>query len=70
MIPRYTRAEMGRVWSDENKFQRWLDVELAATETLAEAGTVPREAAAKLRERARDQCGAASTRSKRRFATT
>ena len=53
MIARYTRPEMGRVWSDENKFQRWLDVELAATETLAEAGTVPREAAATLRERAR-----------------
>ena len=53
MIPRYTRAEMGRVWSDENKFQKWLDVELAATETLAEAGIVPREAALKLRERAR-----------------
>jgi adenylosuccinate lyase len=44
---------MGRVWSEENKFQKWLAVELAATETLAEAGTVPREAAAKLRERAR-----------------
>src|SRR5271170_3445613 len=44
---------MGRVWSEENKFQKWLEVELAATETLAEAGTVPREAAAKLRERAR-----------------
>jgi adenylosuccinate lyase len=44
---------MGRVWSEENKFQKWLDVELAATETLAEAGIVPREAAAKLRERAR-----------------
>ena len=43
---------MGRVWSDENKFQKWLDVELAATETLAEAGVVPREAAGKLRERA------------------
>ena len=53
MIQRYTRAEMGRIWSDENRFQKWLDVELAATETLAEAGTVPREAAAKLRERAR-----------------
>ncbi len=53
MIARYTRAEMGRVWSDENKFQKWLDVELAVTETLAEAGIVPREAAAKLREGAR-----------------
>ncbi|MGA9937480.1 MAG: adenylosuccinate lyase [Candidatus Acidiferrales bacterium] len=53
MIARYTRSEMGRVWSDENKFRKWLDVELAATDTLAEAGIVPREAAAKLRERAR-----------------
>src|SRR5271156_4308168 len=44
---------MGRVWGEENKFQKWLDVELAATETLAEAGIVPREAAAKRRERAR-----------------
>jgi len=44
---------MGRVWSDVNRFQKWLDVELAAAETLAEAGIVPREAAAKLRARAR-----------------
>jgi len=44
---------MGRVWSEENKFQKWLEVELAATDTLAEAGVVPREAAARLRERAR-----------------
>src|SRR5579864_5035586 len=44
---------MGRVWSDENRFQKWLEVELAAAETLAEAGIVPREAAVKLRERGR-----------------
>jgi adenylosuccinate lyase len=44
---------MGRVWSDENRFQKWLEVELAASETLAEAGVVPREAAAILRQRAR-----------------
>jgi adenylosuccinate lyase len=44
---------MGGVWSDENRFQKWLEVELAATETLAEAGVVPREAAARLRQRAR-----------------
>jgi adenylosuccinate lyase len=53
LIARYTRPEMARVWSEENKFQKWLEVELAATETLAEAGIVPREAAAKLRARAR-----------------
>ena len=53
MIPRYTREEMGRVWSDANRFQKWLDVELAAAETLAETGQVPKEAAAALRARAK-----------------
>ncbi len=53
MIPRYTREAMGRVWSDANKFAHWLDVELAATETLAEAGQVPREAANAIRARAK-----------------
>ena len=52
MIPRYTRAEMGRIWSDENRFRTWLAVEVAATETLAEAGLVPKDAAAAIRERA------------------
>jgi adenylosuccinate lyase len=40
---------MGRVWSDANRYQKWLDVELAAADTLAEAGLVPKEAAATLR---------------------
>ena len=44
---------MGRVWSDSNKFAKWLEVELAAAETLAEAGLVPKEAAAALRARAK-----------------
>ncbi|HEY7616421.1 MAG TPA: adenylosuccinate lyase [Terriglobales bacterium] len=52
MIPRYTRPEMGRIWSDENRFRTWLTVEVAATETLAEAGIVPKDAAAVIRERA------------------
>src|SRR6476646_5209513 len=43
---------MGHVWSDANRFAKWLDVELAATETLAEAGLVPKDAAAIIRERA------------------
>ena len=42
MIARYTRPEMGRIWSDENKFAQWLEVELAASEALAELGEVPR----------------------------
>jgi adenylosuccinate lyase len=53
LIPRYTRQEMGHVWSDANKFAKWLEVELAATETLAEAGQVPKDAAAAIRARAR-----------------
>src|SRR6516162_10532881 len=52
MIARYTRPEMGRIWSDQNKFQQWLEVELAASETLAEMGVVPPEAARLLREHA------------------
>jgi adenylosuccinate lyase len=50
MIARYTRPEMGRIWSDENRFRAWLEVELAASEALAEQGEVPGEAAALLRE--------------------
>jgi adenylosuccinate lyase len=42
---------MGRIWSDENKFRMWLAVEVAASETLADAGLVPREAAAAIRSR-------------------
>ena len=51
MIPRYTRPEMGRIWSDENKFRCWLQVETAASLTLAEAGIVPAEAAQAFAER-------------------
>ena len=51
MIKRYTRPEMGRIWSDENKFRTWLRVEIAATETLAEAGLVPKEAAEAIRRK-------------------
>ena len=50
MIPRYTRQEMGRIWSEENRFRTWLKVEIAATETLAEAGIVPKKAAKAIRE--------------------
>src|SRR5499427_9656747 len=44
---------MSRVWSDANRFQRWLDVELAAAETLAEAGQIPQEAVSIMRSRAK-----------------
>ena len=51
MIARYTRPEMGRIWSEENKFRTWLEVELAATEVLAEAGLVPQSAARAIRQK-------------------
>ena len=53
MIPRYSRPEMARLWSDENRFATWLEVELAATAVLVERGTVPPEALAAIRERAK-----------------
>ncbi len=52
MIARYTRPEMGRIWTDQNKFQQWLEVELAASEALADLGVVPKEAARLLRQHA------------------
>lgn len=52
MIPRYTRPALGRIWSDENKFRTWLAVEVAASQTLAEAGIVPKDAAEAIAQRA------------------
>ncbi len=53
MISRYTLPEMGAVWSEENKFQKWLEVELAVCEVHAEMGTIPREALEQIKSRAR-----------------
>jgi adenylosuccinate lyase len=53
MIPRYSRPEMSRIWSEENRFATWLRVEIAATDVLAERGVVPTAAAAAIREKAR-----------------
>lgn len=44
MIPRYTRPEMGAIWSDQHKYECWLKVEIAASEALAETGEVPQSA--------------------------
>ncbi len=52
MIPRYTRPAMGRIFSDQNRFDQWLAVELAASEALAETGEVPAEVARALRAHA------------------
>ena len=51
MIPRYTNPEMGGIWSDQRRYETWLDVELAATDAMAEAGLVPADAARELREK-------------------
>ena len=51
MIRRYTHPEMGRIWSDERRYQTWLLVETAAAEAMAAAGIVPAEAARDLREK-------------------
>ncbi|MCA1574746.1 MAG: adenylosuccinate lyase [Acidobacteria bacterium] len=53
MIERYTLPEMGGLWSEENKFQKWLDVELAVCEVHAEMGTIPREALQEIKWRAK-----------------
>lgn len=51
MIDRYTRPEMRQLWSDENRFRCWLEVEATASEVLADAGIVPQEAARAIRQR-------------------
>jgi adenylosuccinate lyase len=52
MIPRYTLPEMGALWSERNRFQKWLDVEIAVCEIHAEMGTIPRAALAEIKRRA------------------
>jgi adenylosuccinate lyase len=51
MIARYTHPEMGRIWSDQRRYETWLLVETAAAEAMAAAGLVPAEAARDIRER-------------------
>ena len=52
MIERYTLPEMGALWTEQNKFQKWLEVEVAVCEVHAEMGTIPRGAVDEIRERA------------------
>src|SRR5712691_295245 len=51
VIPRYTHPEMGRIWSDQRRYETWLLVETAAAEAMAAAGMVPADAARDIRER-------------------
>jgi adenylosuccinate lyase len=52
MIKRYTSPEMGAIWSDQRRYETWLEVELAAADAMADAGIIPAEAARELRSRA------------------
>src|SRR5690625_3166677 len=52
MIERYTREEMGAIWTEENKYKVWLEVEILACEALSELGIVPAEDAKKIRDNA------------------
>lgn len=52
MIERYTRPEMGAIWTDQNKYQAWLEVEILACEAWAELGDIPKEDVQKIRENA------------------
>ena len=53
MIERYTRPVLARVWSENNKLAKWLEVELLACEALAQRGEIPAEVVPQLRQRAR-----------------
>ncbi|HKO44140.1 MAG TPA: adenylosuccinate lyase [Pyrinomonadaceae bacterium] len=52
MIDRYTLPEMGALWSEQSKFQKWLDVEIAVCEVHAEMGTIPQDAVEEIKSRA------------------
>ncbi len=52
MISRYTRPEMGRIWTEQRRLETWLEIELLACEAMAELGYIPREAAKEIREKA------------------
>ena len=52
MIERYTRPEMGKLWTDENRYNTWLEVEILAAEAWAELGEIPKEEAKKIRDHA------------------
>ena len=52
MINRYTRPEMGSIWEDENRYAKWLDVEIAACEAMSEEGIIPAKSLKVIKEKA------------------
>jgi adenylosuccinate lyase len=53
MITRYTRPRMGRIWEAENRYAKWLEVEIASCEAMAEENIIPREALENIKKKAR-----------------
>ena len=53
MIPRYTRPEMARIWTDQRKFETWLEIELMACEALAELGEISQQAVLEIKEKSK-----------------
>ena len=52
VISRYTRPEMGKIWTDQRKFETWLQIELLACEALSQLGQIPAEALREIKEKA------------------
>jgi adenylosuccinate lyase len=52
MIPRYTRPEMGKIWTDQRKFETWLQIELVVCEALSQLGEIPAEVVREIKEKA------------------
>lgn len=69
MIERYTKPEMGHLWSIENEWQQILNVEMAACDAMAELGEIPKEAAKNIRAK-QNSMSTASMRSSRSRTTT
>ncbi len=53
MIGRYSRPEMARIWSEQSQFQKWLEVEILASEALAYLGKIPRSVVSRIKKKAR-----------------
>jgi adenylosuccinate lyase len=53
MIPRYTRPEMAKIWTEQRKFETWLAIEVEVCEALSELGEIPAEAVREIRKKAK-----------------
>ena len=56
MIKRYSRTELARIWSEENKYKIWLDIEIAAAEAMEKLGTIPKGVARAVKKKSQNQC--------------